>query len=159
MFFNFFFFQLLVRHLFRCLRSPLVFLQQMKLIIFFGCRYFSQSTVRSAKLAEMQNRSSVTTSTEASKIYRNQMAIFGESAIHALRCFFDTVLEVLKKDGSDGDAMALRLSTHMSSAEFKALLWFLSDVLSILGALSVTFQIKDLNLLSIERNMIVICQH
>lgn len=107
----------------------------------------------------MQNRSSVTTSTEASKIYRNQMAIFGESAIHALRCFFDTVLEVLKKDGSDGDAMALGLSTHMSSAEFKALLWFLSDVLSILGALSVTFQIKDLNLLSIERNMIVICQH
>ena len=87
------------------------------------------------------------------------MAIFGESAIHALRCFFDTVLEVLKKDGSDGDAMALGLSTHMSSAEFKALLWFLSDVLSILGALSVTFQIKDLNLLSIERNMIVICQH
>ena len=74
-----------------------------------------------------------------------------ENAVHALRHCFDAVLAVPKKEGSDGDATALGLSTYMSSAEFKALLWFLLDVLSTLGALSVTFQTKDLNLLSVER--------
>ena len=64
---------------------------------------------------------------------------------------FDAVQTVLKEEGKGGDAMALGLSTQISSPEFKALLWFLSDVLSILGALSVTFQIKDLNLFSVEK--------
>ena len=112
-------------------------------------RYFSQSTVRSTKLAEMQKVLSLPQLKLQRPTETRWLSL--ESAIHALRRSFDAVLEVLKKEGSDGDAMALGLSTHMSSAEFKALLWFLSDVLSILGALSVTFQTKDLNLLSIER--------
>ena len=50
-----------------------------------------------------------------------------------------------------GDATALGLAKHMATTEFKCLLYFLSDILSVLGSLSVTFQSKDLNLVSMER--------
>ena len=79
------------------------------------------------------------------------MAHFFESTVHALQRCFAAVQAVLKEEREGGDAMTSGLSTHTSSAEFKALLWFLSDVLSILGTLSVTFQTKDLNLPSIEK--------
>ena len=50
----------------------------------------------------------------------------------------------------EGDATALGLATHLKKPWFVVTLYFMSDVLSILGSLSTAFQTKDLNLLSLE---------
>lgn len=74
-----------------------------------------------------------------------------ENSVHALRRSYEAVKAVFEQEGSIGDATALGSAKLMSTPEFKCLLYFLSDVLSILGALSVTFQTKDLNPVTMER--------
>ena len=109
--------------------------------------YFSHSTVHTTQLAEMQ----VVLAFPQAKLQKPTETrwLSLENAVHALRCCFDAVQAVFE-EGSNGDAMALGLAKHTSSAEFKSLLYFLSDVLSTLGALSVTFQSRNLNLVSVE---------
>ncbi len=55
-----------------------------------------------------------------------------------------------EKQPTEGDANALGLSTHLGKPNFIATLLLLSDILSLLGNLSRSFQVSTLNLLHIK---------
>ena len=111
--------------------------------------YFSHSAVRYTKLAEMQSVLSLPQLKLQRPTETRWLSL--EGAIHAFRRCFVAVQAVLEDEGSKGCAMALGLAKFISTHTFRAQLYFLSDVLSILGILSLTFQTKDLNLLTVEK--------
>ena len=58
---------------------------------------------------------------------------------------------MLNAEAEEGDATALGLASELAKPKFVVTLYFLSDVLDTLGALSKAFQRSELNLLHIEQ--------
>ena len=57
---------------------------------------------------------------------------------------------MLEHEANDGDALVLGLFTHLNRPQFIVTLYFLSDVLQILGDLSRAFQNNQVNLISVQ---------
>ena len=110
--------------------------------------HFSHSAVRSATLAAMQK----VLDAPQLKLQRptDTRWLSLENAVHAVRLCLDALVLALDNEACEGDATALGLATHLKKPWFVVTLYFMSDVLSILGSLSTAFQTKDLNLLSLE---------
>jgi hypothetical protein len=73
-----------------------------------------------------------------------------QNAVDALRMSFKAVNATLQQEGIKGDATAFGLSKRIENSSFNANLLFLSIVLAILGNLSRTFQLAQLNLLTVD---------
>ncbi len=73
-----------------------------------------------------------------------------QGAVDALRRCIRSVKLVMEEEAAQGNATALGLSMHLKKPTFIATLLVLSDVLAILGSLSLSFQTNALNLLSVE---------
>ena len=58
---------------------------------------------------------------------------------------------MLNAEAEEGDATTLGLASELAKPMFIITLYFLSDVLATLGALSLAFQKRDLNLLHVEQ--------
>ena len=111
--------------------------------------FFSKSTTRAAELREMQrvmNEPKLKLKRAAETLWLSH-----ESAVDVLRRSLKAVKATLEEEASKGDATARGLALEVSKPNFIALLLLMSDVLSVLGHLSRSFQIATLNLLCVEQ--------
>ena len=74
-----------------------------------------------------------------------------QMAVDALRRTLVSVHSLLEQEAIDGEALAYGLFKEIEKPAFVANILFLSNVLSILGNLSKTFQLAHLNLLTVNK--------
>ena len=74
-----------------------------------------------------------------------------QNAVEALRRCLKAVYTTLEHEAAVGEATAHGLRNEIEKPTFVALLLLLPDVLAILGNLSRTFQLAQLNLLIVEQ--------
>ena len=111
--------------------------------------FFSRSAVHSAELREVQR---VLHHPELHlKRPADTQWLSLEQAVDALRHCLQSVTAVLNAEAEEGDATTLGLASELAKPMFIITLYFLSDVLATLGALSLAFQKSDLNLLHVEQ--------
>ena len=111
--------------------------------------FFSRSAVHSAELREVQR---VLHHPELHlKRPADTQWLSLEQAVDALRHCLQSVTAVLNAEAEEGDATTLGLASELAKPMFIITLYFLSDVLATLGALSLAFQKHDLNLLHVEQ--------
>ena len=110
--------------------------------------FFSRSSIRSNDLKEMEKVLNM----PAIKLKQPTETrwLSHEQAVHSLRKCLCAIKATCEKQANEGDATALGLSTHLSKPNFIATLLLLSDILTLLGNLSRSFQVSTLNLLHIE---------
>ena len=111
--------------------------------------YFSRSSVCSSELVEMQKF----LDEPQLKLQRPTETrwLSHQNAVDTLRRCLRTVYVTLQHEASEGDATAHGLSKEIEKPAFVASLLLLSNILAILGNLSRTFQLAQLNLLSVEQ--------
>ena len=111
--------------------------------------HFSRSTVRTAELVEMQK----ILDEPQLKLQRPTETrwLSHQNAVDTLRRCLKAVYVTLQHEASEGEATAHGLCNEIEKPTFIASLLLLSNILAILGNLSRTFQIAQLNLLSVEQ--------
>ena len=111
--------------------------------------FFSRSTVRTSELCEMQKA----LSEPHLKLQRPTETrwLSHQSAVDALRRSIKAVYATLQHEAPEGEATAHGLCNEIVNPTFIASLLLLSNILAILGNLSRTFQLAQLNLLAVEQ--------
>ena len=92
------------------------------------------------------------TSVKTSSPNRNiQRWLSHQNAVDALRKCLCAVHVTLQQEATQGEATAYGLCMEIQKPQFIACLLLLSDILAVLGNLSRTFQLAQLNLLTVEQ--------
>ena len=111
--------------------------------------FFSRSSVRTAELSEMQR----VLNEPQLKLQRPTETrwLSHQNAVDALRRCLKAVYTTLQNEAAEGEATAHGLCNEIEKPTFVALLLLLSNILGVLGNLSRTFQLAQLNLLVVEQ--------
>ena len=111
--------------------------------------FFSRSSVRTAELSEMQR----VLNEPQLKLQRPTETrwLSHQNAVDALRRCLKAVYTTLQNEAAEGEATAHGLCNEIEKPTFVALLLLLSNILGVLGNLSCTFQLAQLNLLIVEQ--------
>ena len=111
--------------------------------------FFSWSTVRTSELREVQK---TLDEPQLKLIHPTETRwLSHQNAVDALRKCLCAVHVTLQQEATQEEATAYGLCMEIQKPQFIACLPLLSDILAVLGNLSQTFQLSQLNLLAVEQ--------